>query len=396
MVTKSESPKRTRVPKFQGVYTRESLVRRHKGAPDKCFDICYRDQRGKLVWEKIGWISEKYTAAMASQIRAERVRAIRHGQDLPKQKPKEVTVGDVWKRYDEWLVTGKTKPSADRGYYNKHIQPIFENTLLSKISPFDLERVKVNLLNKGLAPATVKHVLVLIRQLLNKAISWGMWKGENPVKKVKLPRLNNQRERFLTKEEAQLLLQELEKWGRHNHDICMLSLHTGMRAGEIFSLMWQHIDMENKMILVADPKNGRSRKAFMTATIQTMFSQMKRGKPEDYVFPARHGEKIDRISNTFMRAVENLDLNEGITDPRQKVVFHTLRHTFASWLAIQGTPILTIKELMGHQSLAMTERYSHLSPDHKKQAVEGIERVFSAPEEIANNQGERVPANEKQ
>ena len=123
---------------------------------------------------------------------------------------------------------------------------------------------------------------------------------------------------------------------------------------------------------------------------------MKRGKPEDYVFPARHGEKIDRISNTFMRAVENLDLNEGITDPRQKVVFHTLRHTFASWLAIQGTPILTIKELMGHQSLAMTERYSHLSPDHKKQAVEGIERVFSAPEEIANNQGERVPANEKQ
>ena len=69
--------------------------------------------------------------------------------------------------------------------------------------------------------------------------------------------------------------------------------------------------------------------------------------------------------------------NNGVTDPRQKITFHTLRHTFASWLAINGTPILTIKELLGHQSLAMTERYSHLSPDHKRQAVDGIEAMFT-------------------
>jgi integrase len=326
-------------------------------------------------------MGEGYTAVVASQIRSERIRAVRHGQDLPKQKPQEVTLGEVWKRYDEWLDTGKITPSADRGYYEKHIKPIFENTLLSKVSPFDLERIKISLLNLGLAPATVKHVLVLIRQLFNKAISWGMWKGENPIKKVKLPRLNNQRERFLTKEEAQLLLKELATWGRHNHDICMLSLHTGMRAGEIFSLKWQHVDQANNFILIADPKNGRSRKAFMTQTIQNMFSKMEEGKPEEYVFASRDGDRIDRISNTFMRAVENLGLNEGITDPRQKVVFHTLRHTFASWLAIQGTPILTIKELMGHQTLAMTERYSHLSPDHKRQAIEVIEVYFTAPEE---------------
>jgi integrase len=384
-MTKKDTPKRILVPKFQGVYARESQVRRYKGAPDRCFDICYRDQRGKLVWEKIGWMGEGYTAATASQIRSERVRAIRHGQDLPKQKPKEVTLGEVWKRYDEWLDTGKIKPADDRGYYRKHIEPIFENTLLSKISPFDLERVKMTLLNQGLAAATVKHVLVLIRQLFNKAISWGMWTGENPIKKVKLPRLNNQRERFLTKAEAQLLLKELATWGRHNHDICMLSLHTGMRAGEIFSLMWQHIDLDNNMILVADPKNGRSRKAFMTPTIRNMFSKMEKGDPEDYVFASRDGDRIDRISNTFMLAVENLNFNEGITDPRQKVVFHTLRHTFASWLAIQGTPILTIKELLGHQTLAMTERYSHLSPDHKRQAIEGIENYFAAAETTAGD-----------
>lgn len=376
----NQTPRRTRIPKFQGVYSRESQVRRYKGAPDRCFDICYRDQRGKLVWEKIGWMSEKYTAAMASQIRAERVRAIRHGQDLPKQKPKEVTLGDVWKRYDEWLETGKVKPSDDRGNYERHIEPIFKNTLLIKISPFDLERLKINLLNKGLAPATVKHVLVLIRQLINKAISWGMWSGENPIKKVKLPTLNNRRERFLTKAEMGKVLKALRIISPLVHDIALLSLHTGMRAGEMFSLKWSHIDIENGLIHIADPKNKRSRKAFMTSTIKDMLSSYKVGKPEDFVFRSKRGGKINEVSHTFDRVVKDLKINEGIKDPRQKVVFHTLRHTFASWLAIQGTPILTIKELMGHQSLAMTERYSHLSPDHKKQAIEGIENYFAAAE----------------
>jgi len=68
--------------------------------------------------------------------------------------------------------------------------------------------------------------------------------------------------------------------------------------------------------------------------------------------------------------------NKGVTDPRQKITFHTLRHTFASWLAIQGTHILTIKELLGHQTLAMTERYSHLIPEQKVQALAGIEAIF--------------------
>lgn len=376
----NQTTRRTRIPKFQGVYSRESQVRRYKGVPDKCFDICYRDQRGKLVWEKIGWMSEKYTAAIASQIRAERVRAIRHGQDLPKQKPKEVTLGDVWKRYDEWLETGKVKPRDDRGNYERHIEPIFGNTLLNKISPFDLERLKINLLNKGLAPATVKHVLVLIRQLINKAISWGMWKGENPIKKIKLPTINNKRERFLTKAEAGKILRALQIVSPLVHDIALLSLHTGMRAGEMFSLKWSHIDIENGLIHIADPKNKRSRKAFMTSTIKDMFASYEVGKPEDFVYRSRRGKQIKEVSHTFDRVVKDLKINEGITDPRQKVVFHTLRHTFASWLAIQGTPILTIKELMGHQSLAMTERYSHLSPDHKKQAVEGIENYFATAE----------------
>ncbi len=487
-----KSSKRINIPKFQGVYYRESSKRRHLGKPDRCFDICYRDSIGKLIWEKVGWAGEGYTAVAASQIRSEKIRSIRHGEILPKKRPEEVTLGEVWTRYNEWIETAIVGKYNERGYYKKHIEPVFSNTSLSKISASDLERFKTKLSNKNLAPATVKHILVIIRQLVNKAILWGLWTGQNPVSKVKLPKLNNKRERFLSYDEALVLLKELEKVSPQLRDMALLSLHAGMRAGEIFALKWGHLDTKNKLIHIADPKSGRARKAFMTATIKGMFEDMKTGKPEDFIFESRKGSKIELVSHAFDRAVtrlsnscyfwaeefkneispeplrkiiendypdisigneesslrwlnklielpsfydkifrkerkqqfsqdiknlntitvkyrlkdeKNLDsiekdnirnlnrllleaiypsktpkiqsrFNKGVTDPRQKITFHTLRHTFASWLALQGTPILTIKELLGHQSLAMTERYSHLSPDQKKDAINGIEAMF--------------------
>jgi integrase len=77
-----------------------------------------------------------------------------------------------------------------------------------------------------------------------------------------------------------------------------------------------------------------------------------------------------------------LKFNEGITDKRQKLVFHSLRHTFASWLAMQGTPIYTIAQLMGHKSITMSERYAHLSPDHKKEAVKNMEIALNGRERV--------------
>ncbi len=360
---------RVKVPKYQGVYYRESAKRRFNGKPDRCFDIMYKTPDGKKVWEKVGWVSEGYTAAMAAHIRAERMRAIRHGEELPRKRKKEITFGEAWERYSEWLETGKKRPRDDRYNYKNHLKDRFADKPLSKISPFDLERMKAELLRQGLAPATVKHCLVLVRQIINKAISWGLWDGENPVKKVKMPRLNNQRVRFLTHEEANQLLEHLTLVSSQLHDMAVLSLHTGMRAGEIFNLRWGHIDLENGLIHISDPKSGRSRKAFMTPDVRAIFEARPKGDQAELIFKNRKGEQIKEISNSFARVVKRLGFNEGITDPRQRVTFHTLRHTFASWLAIQGTPILTIKELLGHQTLAMTERYSHLIPDTKREAV---------------------------
>ena len=82
---------------------------------------------------------------------------------------------------------------------------------------------------------------------------------------------------------------------------------------------------------------------------------------------------LESVSKAFFRAVEDLGFNKDIEDRRQKVVFHTLRHTYASWLVERGADLYTVKELMGHKTLAMTERYSHLGENTLKQAVSRLD-----------------------
>lgn len=380
---------------YPGVRYREHKSRKHNNKPDRYFTIHYKLE-GKQKEEGLGWASEGWTAEKANITRAELRKAQTTGEGaasleekrlLAEQARREaaerraieakqlITFGQLWQKYSEWM--SKASAEGDRLRYRKHLKRRFANKPLSEISPFDLERMKSELLKKGLAPATVKHCLVQVRQVINKGIAWGLWNGENPVRKVKLPRLNNKRERFLTVEEAGRLLAALTEISPLQHDIALLSLHTGMRAGEMFALKWSHLDFRQNMIHIADPKGGKARKAFMTSTVRAMLQERlpDRKGPEHPVFHTR-GNPIKKLSRTFERVVDRLGFNKGITDRRQRVCFHSCRHTFASWLAIQGTPILTIKELLGHSSLEMTERYAHLMPDQKREAVNQLEQYL--------------------
>ena len=87
---------------------------------------------------------------------------------------------------------------------------------------------------------------------------------------------------------------------------------------------------------------------------------------------ADRSEHVNTISDQYQRIVDEL-FNKDITDDRNKVVFHTLRHTFASWLAMDGVDINTISELMGHATLEMTKRYMHLAPNKFDSAVNCLE-----------------------
>jgi len=349
-----------------------------RGRPDVCFDISYKLD-GKKIWEKIGWVSEGYSEKLAADIRSERVRSMRHGEELPKQKTKAPLFKDIWMKYEAWAKQNKTRAGADDvSLYNSHIKNRFSDVRMDVITSFDLERMKADLSKEGLSPATIKHCLVLIRQVYNKAMAWGLYHGGNPVRGVKMPTLQNQRTRFLSHEEASELLNRLKGMRTPDlHDMALLSLYTGMRAGEIFNLKGYDLDFQNDIIRITDPKNKMTRHAYMTGTVRDMLQGRMPGKPEQLVFPDRNGKKIASISKVFFKIVKELGFNDGITDRRQGVTFHTLRHTFASWLALQGESIITLKDMLGHKSTAMTERYAHLVPDHKRKAAARLEENFN-------------------
>jgi len=384
----------TEIAYYPGVYVNEHTTRKHMGQPDECYYICYR-YRKKLKWEKIGWASEGYTPAYAENIRAERIRTKRHGDDLPKKKGTPPTFKNTGDQYIKWLEanrTGNTGPDVSR--YNNHLLPALGKLALDEITTERLESLKTSL-QEDLSPQTVKHVLSLVRRIINRAITQRQWTGGNPVSRVDMPRVNNRRVRFLSYEDARTLLNALKERSPLVHDMALLSLHCGLRLGEVTGLQPQHIDLASGIIHVMDSKNGTSRAAYPTADVSAMLSGRIKGlAANEYVFQdRRHDGRITGISASFDRVVESLGLNNGVTDRRQRVVYHTLRHTYASWLVMQGTSIMVVKELLGHKSLAMTERYSHLAPSASRAAVAKFESSFviEGEEKLERTMDQAVP-----
>lgn len=361
--------------KFTGVYRRISDTRRHNGKPDICFDINHRDSTGRLIWEKVGWASEGYTAQMASDIRGERIRIERHTGVLPERRKKSaMTMGDAWAIFKEKWLPNLAHPRDEESRYTCHIAPRFSSTPLDRITPLALETFKQELLGKGLAPASARLILGDIRRIYRKLISWNLYSGTVPTDGLKMPRADNARIRYLTPDEAERLLDALKTRSPSWWRMAMISLHTGMRIGEILSLRGSDINLPSRVVHVRDAKAG-TRMAHMTDAVAPVFEDVMPATPDGLLFCSREGKplRVTDTSNTFAKVIKTLGFNDGLTDRRQKVVFHTLRHTFCSWLAIRGVPLYTIGELVGHSSLEMTKRYSHLCPDTKRKAISHVE-----------------------
>jgi integrase len=357
-----------RMKRFVGVYYRESTKRRIDGKPDRCFYVLTKVS-GELKYHRVGWISEGVSAQFAARKRVELLMTHRKDPDALAPAP-DITFLEAGEAYLKWAFNNKRSARDDAIRFRLHLAPRLGGKKLSGITSLHLENMKESLA-RTLAPATVKQCLALVRQIYNKAILWNLYKGSNPVRKITMPKTDNRRIRFLSEEEATLLLDELRKVSRNLYDMAYVALFTGLRAGEIFNLTWQDINFEAGAIMVKDPKNSESRTAYLNERLTELILARRTGDwtASDWVFPSRNGERAPAVSKAFFRAVGRLGLNDNRNDPRDKVVFHTLRHTFASWLAIRGTPLLTIMELMGHKNIEMTMRYAHLIPDVKRKAL---------------------------
>ena len=386
----------------RGVRYYEHVTRRHGVRRDRYYAIRYTVD-GRQIEEGLGWASEGMTEQEAVEMRAELIKNRRKAEgprtlaekraldnadrqekaELEEKAGKnrltfrELAEGD----YKTHSKARKTERSwkAEEGYLKNWIYPVISPLPLKSIVPIHLEKIKADMAKKKKAPRTIHYALAIVRQVFNHAARHTLFDGVNPVSKVKLPTGDNRRMRFLSREEADALLAELAAKSHDVHDMALISLHTGMRAGEVFGLTWADVDVNRGILTLRDTKNGRTRAAFMTEAVKEIFRTREKGAPSEMVFPDRNGERIDRISNTFARAVDTLKLNEGIEDRRYHVTFHTLRHTYASWHVENGTDLYAVKELLGHSDFKMTARYSHLGENTLQAAVKRLDSTLQAP-----------------
>ena len=179
--------------------------------------------------------------------------------------------------------------------------------------------------------------------------------------------------RFLSEEDLNNLLEELKKHSYSVYLMALISADCGLRAGEIFKLTWADIDIKERLLFLRETKNGSNRHAYMSKCVQGELSKLKSGEGNQLLFPSRDGEQIKHISRTFERAVKTIGLNKGITDRKQKIVFHSLRHTYASRLVDKGVSIYEVKELLGHKDIKMTMRYSHLDKERLRKSVQVLD-----------------------
>ena len=381
-----------------GVYQLESTHKRFDGKPDLCFYITYKLPNGKKAWEKIGWRSEKMTAALASDIRADRMQQMRLGEAaVPIQRRKEsgLTFDDAWAIFDEKWLPNLKRADMERSFYTTYLKPAIGNKPLHMITPLELEDLKNSLLKKGLAPASVKLIVGNVRRVYNKMVEWDLYSGPKPMEKVKLPKVDNARDRFLTADEAQTLLAAVKKRSQLWHDVSLISLNTGMRLSEILGLRPQDVDLKNRRMHL-NGKTGRRSIPVNDLVHETLERVIEGKKGSEFLFPNKKGAQLgsDSATNSFARAVADAGLNPPNVDRRHKVVFHTLRHTYCSWLATEGVPLYVIGEMVGHSSPDMTKRYSHLCPDKKSQTVTLVQGIF-AKGQATETVKRRIPRHKK-
>jgi integrase len=375
----------------KGVKYREHETRKHGKQKDRYFFIRYtldgKDKKEALGWASEGW-SEKKAAEYLFELKknqrtgegyrtlAEKRAAAKQENEKTKNEQKkkvteERTFHDLFEPYmeqmkiDTTLQTYRTKLAI----YKNQISDNIKQKPLPQITVQDIEDMKSRMIENNMAADHIRKAVNLIAQIFKFAVSRYGYEEKIPTASVKLPRKDDRRERFLTKKEAELLLEALKESREQVHDMALLSLYGGLRAGEIFDLEWQDVNFDNKRLFIKDRKNGRNALLPMHDKIEEILRKRKSKHATGRVFLSMNKEKFNEIPGSYARAVDELGLNKNITDSRQKVVFHTLRHTYASWLVMAGVDLYTVQRLMGHKDITMTQRYAHLAPEHLDKAV---------------------------
>ena len=384
------SRKRESVVGYAGVYYIE--VPRAAGyGTEKVYYIRYRKQ-GKLIEEKVGGqYRDNMTAAKAASIRGQRME----GKDASNEEKRAAiraakveeesrySFNKLWMLFEEAKSANRTVKD-DRIRYNLHIAPSLGTKSIPELTVHDIDKLRVKLEKAGKSPQTVKHVLTLVKRMLNFALRRGYVESIPGTLHITMPTVDNKVTENLTADQVQKLLQALdEEADQVQASLVRLALFTGMRRGALLNLQWNDLDFERGFITLRGdvakkqktetiPMNEQAR-AILTALPQTK---------SPYVFPGRYDDKPrGNISPMLKRVREKVGLPESFRP------LHGLRHSFASWLASSGeVSMYELQKLLTHSSPQLTQRYAHLHDDALKKASGVASILFSAAQNKESEQ----------
>jgi integrase len=359
--------------KYPGVYY---IYGKGVNGSERIYYIQYR-RRGKLIEEKAGrQFQDDMTPARAAGIRADRIEGEKlsnAGQREAARIAKEQangkwTIARLWELYEKNAPDRKSK-AADKSRYERYLKPAFGPKEPQDIVPLDVDRLKRKDL-KDQSPQTTKHVLALLRRIVNFGVRKQVCAGLSFA--LEMPAVDNMIIENLSSAQLSNLLKVLNdtKEVQASH-IMLMALYTGMRKGELLKLKWTDIDFDQGFIYIRQPKGKKSQNIPMNSSARSILEYHPR--LSEFVFANRDGRPFKDVRKRInpIRIAAKL--------PESFRPLHGLRHVYASMLASSGkVDMYTLQKLLTHKSPVMTQRYAHLRDEALRQASDLAADIISA------------------
>jgi len=383
-----ETEEKFEVPKYEGIFYNELKN------GDKTFYLVYKDLKtNKKIDLKIGKESQGYTELNCHNERNKILDEMRTGKSqtriMNKRIFKEVVTLDmIAEKYhkERSLYLSDANLKKSQSLYRRRISKYIGNKDILKITTDDIKDIMVEVKDE-LANRSINIIVEKISTIFNYAINYNFFNGGNPTKSIEKLSAHNDRSRYLTKEEIKLVF-DAAKHDDILYIFTILAISTGGRLTALCGIKVQDINFSDFIVNLADEKGKSYYKTFLKQDayfISILKKQIKNMSSTDSIFGDNtvigHKRHMQRELSKIFAVLFNKDIikKEKLNDKnftaeirRNKVVVHTLRHTFASQLAIAGTPIYTIQKLMNHSDIKMTERYAKLSNDSGRNFVDNI------------------------
>ncbi len=313
-------------------------------------------------------ISKKFHRHYDAEVWEQEQKAKLRNDPMALINEKRMTIAelsDYWMEHYAKVHKEGSSVARDKQILKNQVLPFFGTKALSDLTPrvteLWLETLKQD---RRLAPKTCNNCLTLIRKMLNDAVRWQFIRF-NPISAVRPFKVEQQDFDFWSRDECERFLYHAATMLPNAMPVFVAALTTGMRRGELEALKWDAIDLDRRQLTVKrtfcdrtkvvkeTTKSKMIRRIPINPTLFSILAEMKLRKTSDFVF---RGFGFHNAGNVIKKIATVADV--------RTIRFHDLRHTFASQFMMAGGKIYDLQKILGHSTVQMTEKYSHLSPEH--------------------------------